>query len=59
MGLLATLLLSAAGMLASLFLLPDAPNFSFVKMVIAVLIFTLIVLAAALRPMVRRTRKGP
>lgn len=48
-GWLASILLFIAGSIAGLFLAPDALNFDVVSMVIAVLLFTLIVLLLAFR----------
>lgn len=48
-GWLASFLLFIAGSIASLFLPPDALNFDVVSMVIAVLLFTIVVLIIAFR----------
>lgn len=48
-GWFASILLALAGAIASLFLAPEALNFEVVSMVIAVLLFTLLVLIIAFR----------
>lgn len=53
LGLIARILLVIAGVITSIFITRDALNFEFVQMVVAIILFSTIVLIAAFWPMLK------